>query len=155
MELTAQAKMARIERYSTSLRQKLSKRLIDTGKADFNHLRNDKGQPMTSLDGSILLGLDYFPNGSLRGVKSIDVSDLASILPDVKVDVEDKTGMLKYLQQFSNEDIDILSDVDEPKEDEYSLTVEEELKKLDVASLSALEALAKLTELKQKVEKQQ
>ena len=151
--LNQSARQARIVAYKDKVKQKLASRIIDTSKPEFADLISDKGQPMASLNGAIILERDLREDGSLKGVVSIDVDDLAAMLPDLKKDTEDKMGWKKYLDQWKAEGIDILKDINiaDPTSDEYELTAAEELASLDINSMSDAEAKQKLKDIKAKL----
>lgn len=121
--LTEAAKEARIKAYGKGLKEKLAHRIIDTGKPAFDDLYAD-GIPtkkMTSLNGAIILERDLYPDGRLRGVVSVDINDLASMLSDLKVDATDKSGWKKHLDKFKAEGKDILAGVADPIASEYEV----------------------------------
>lgn len=147
------ARQARITAYRNKVKQKLASRIIDTSKPEFANLIADKdpNKLMSSLNGAVLLELDLREDGSLKGVVSIDVDNLASILPDLKNDPENKKGWKKHLDKFKAEGLDdILKDVADPTPDEFELTATEELATLDVDSMSDAEAKQKLRLLQAK-----
>lgn len=150
------ARQARITKYRDKLKQKLAGRIIDTSKPEFADLIADRNpfKPMSSLNGAIILERDLREDGSLKGVRSVDVDDLAAMLPELKKDKDNKTGWKKHLEKFKAEGIDILKDISiaDPTPDEYELTAMEELATLDVDSMSDSEAKQKLKELKTKLE---
>lgn len=153
-DLNEEARQARITAYKSDLEQKLKPKLIDTKKKKFSDLVNDRGRPVESLNGQIILGRDLTEDGKLKGVMSAGLDDLAAILPDIKVDVNNKTGWKKHLDRWKSEGIDILEGVADPMPDEYELSVAEELVSLDVATMSDAIAKAKLLELQQKQTKE-
>jgi len=104
---------------------------------------------MTSLNGAILLERDLRDDGRLKGVVSGDVDDLASILPDIKTDTENKLGWKKWLDMFFAEGLpDILEGVADPTPDEYDPSAMEELAVLDIDTMSDAEAKQKLKDIK-------
>lgn len=150
------ARQARITKYKDKVKAKLSSRIVDFSKAEFCDLIADRNpdKPMISLNGAIILERDLREDGSLKGVVSVDVDDLAAMLPDLKKDTEDKTGWKKHLDKLKEEGIDInglFKDVAEPTADEYELTIEEDLAALNIDSMSDAEAKIKLRELKTKL----
>lgn len=149
--LNAVAKANRIARYKLGMANKLAHHVIDTDKPEFSDLVTDKGKKMTGLNGAIILGIDLREDGSLKGVVSVDVDDLASILPDIKADTEDKMGWGKHLTMFKAEGVNILEGVDDPTPDEFDLSVTEELLELNIPAISDLEAKHKLLELRQRL----
>lgn len=118
-KLTEAARQARITAYRDTLKQKLAHRLIDTKKPEFANLKSDKGKPMSSLNGEIILEIDQYPDGRLRGVISANPDDLAAMLPDIKADTTNKMGWKKHLDIFKAEDKDILEGVTNPLPEEY------------------------------------
>lgn len=149
------AKQARITAYKDSVKQKLLSKIIDTSKPEFADLIADgnPNKPMTSLNGAIILERDLREDGSLRGVVSVDVDDLAAMLPELKNDTDDKAGWKKHLDKFKADGIDILKDISiaDPTPDEYELTASEEIATLDIASLSDADAKEKLIALQVKL----
>jgi len=145
--LNATARQARIAAYRGKVKQKLASKIIDTRKREFADLKSDRGKKMSSLNGAILLERDV-KGGILKGVVSIDIDDLAAMLPDLKKDTKNKAGWKKYLDQWKAEGIDILKDVADPTPDEYELPAAEELVTLDIDAMSDAEAKQKLRELK-------
>jgi len=121
--LTPTARQARITAYRDGLKQKLAHRLIDTKKAEFADLYADKNpaKKMSSLNGEIILEKDLYPDGTLRGVVSVNPDDLAAILPDIKKDIDDKMGWKKYLDKFKAEGVDILAGITDPQPSEYEV----------------------------------
>ena len=119
--LTEAAKQARIATYKPTLLAKLAHRVIDTKKPDFADLIADKNpkKPMDSLNGEIILERDLAEDGSLKGVVSVHPDALASMLPDIKADTQDKMGWKKHLDRFKAEGKDILAGVSNPKSSEY------------------------------------
>jgi len=148
------SKIARTNRIANN-RQKvldrLSHRIINTDKPGFVDLVSSKGKKMTGLNGAIILERDFREDGRLKGVISIDVDDLASILPDIKLDTEDKTGWAKHLAVFQADGVDILEGVDDSTPDEFELPATEELSGLDIPAMSDFEAKQKLIELQQRL----
>jgi len=144
------AREARIIQYKPNLLQQMEKLIIDVKKDEFSHLKSPNGQLMDSLNGSILLEVDYDETGKLRGVNSVEADDLASMLPDLKADTEDQMGWGHWLQDFQALGVNILEGVGDPAPDEYELTAEEELVRLNAGSMSDAEAKAKLIELQAK-----
>lgn len=146
------ARESRITKYKPKLLQQMDGvgRIIDVKKDEFKHLKSDSGQLMDSLNGSILLAEDYDGTGKLRGVNSVEVDDLASLLPDIKKDTDDLMGWGHWLQDFQAQGINILEGVDDPTPDEYELTAEEELVQLNADSMTDTKAKAKLIELQGK-----
>lgn len=144
------AREARISQYKPNLLQQMEKLIIDVKKDEFKHLKSDSGQLMDSLNGSILLAEDYDDAGKLRGVNSVEVDALASMLPDLKADTDDKMGWEHWLQDFQALGINILEGVDDPTPDEYELSAEEELVRLNAGSMPDAEAKFKLIELQAK-----
>jgi len=154
MLLNGTARQARIAAYKNKVKQKLANKIIDTSKPEFADLVSDRGQPMSSLNGAIILERDLGEDGRLRGVVSIDVDDLAAILPDLKNDTENKSGWKKHLDKFKAEGIDVdglLADVTDPDSSEYELSAQEELATLDIDSMSDAEAKQKLKDIKAKL----
>lgn len=149
------ARQARITKYSEKVKQKLAGRIIDVDKPEFADLIADRNpnKPMSSLNGAIILERDLREDGSLKGVVSVDVDDLAAMLPDLKKDKDNKTGWKKHLDKFKAEGIDILKDISiaDPTPDEYELTAMEELATLDVDSMSDYDAKQKLIALQVKM----
>ncbi len=152
--LSQVARQARIIKYKDKVKQKLASRIIDTNKPEFADLIADRNPKklMTSLNGAIILERDLREDGSLKGVVSIDVDDLAAMLPDLKKDKDNKTGWKKHLDKFKAEGIDILKSISiaDPTPDEYELTAMEELATLDVDSMSDFDAKQKLKDIKAK-----
>ncbi len=144
------AKATRIQKYRAGALQKLAIHVIDCDKPEFAHLVNDQGMKMASLNGAILLEVDYREDGTLKGVISVDADDLAVILPEVKVDQQDETGWKKHIDRWSAEGINILAGVDDPTPDEFELPVAEELAGLDIDAMSDIEAKQKLKGLQEK-----
>lgn len=147
------ARQARIIAYKDKVRQKLATIIIDTSKPEFADLiaNRNPNKPMSSLNGAIILERDLREDGSLKGVVSIDVDDLAAMLPELKNDTEDKAGWKKYLDQFQAEGLDsILADVADLTPDEYELTAMEELATIDPDSMSDYDAKQKLKNIKAK-----
>ena len=143
------ARQKRIAAYKDKVKRKLASKIINTGKRAFADLFAD-GNPrkkMTSLNGAILLERDLREDGSLKGVVSIDIDDLAAMLPDLKKDTKNKSGWKKHLDRWKAEGIDVLKGVADPTPDEYELTATEELATLAVEAMSDLEAKQKLKEL--------
>jgi len=154
MLLNGTARQARIAAYKNKVKQKLANKIIDTSKPEFADLVSDRGQPMSSLNGEIILERDLREDGSLKGVVSVNPDDLAAILPDLKNDTENKSGWKKHLDKFKAEGIDIdglFKDVADPTPDELELTPEEELATLDIDSMSDFEAKQKLKALQVKM----
>lgn len=147
------ARELRIAKYKPKLVQQMeiAGRIIDVKKKAFKHLKSVSGQLMTSLNGSILLAEDYDDAGQLRGVNSVEVDDLASMIPDLKTDTEDQMGWGHWLQDFLAQSVNILEGVDDPTPEEYELPAEEELVSLNIGEMSDAEAKAKLIELQQRV----
>ena len=143
------ARQARITAYRDSLLQKLASRVIDIGKPRFKELEVIEG--IEVRNGEILLEIEHFPDGSLKGFHAVDIDDLAQRLPDIKVDTEDRMGWKKWLDMLNAEGINILEGVDDPRPNEYELTTVEELTSLDVSVMSDYEAKQKLLELQQKL----
>ncbi|MBA7475665.1 hypothetical protein ES707_11037 [subsurface metagenome] len=153
MEINKVARLARIGAYKNKVKQKLASRIIDTSKPEFADLiaNKDPQKLMSSLNGEIILERDLNTDGSLRGVVSVSVDDLASMLPDLKKDTEDKGGWKKHLDKFKAEGLeDILKDVADPTPDEFELSATEELATLDINSMSDAEAKQKLRLLQAK-----
>lgn len=150
--LNKAARQARITAYKNPLMQKLASKIIDVDEVEFLDLVSDKGVPMRSLNGDIILERDLRGDGSLKGVVSISPDNLAAILPDLKNDTEDKMGWKKYLDEWQAEGVDDIFDgVADPTPDEYELSTGEELAMLDIGSMSDAEAKAKLMELQSKL----
>ena len=122
-KLTEVARQARVIAYKDSLKTKLAKRLIDTGKPEFADLFADKNpaKKMDSLNGEIILERDLYPDGTLRGVVSVNPDDLAAMLPDIKKDSDNKMGWKKHLDKFAAEGIDIITGVADSRASEYEL----------------------------------
>jgi len=148
--LNKAAEEARIAAYKGGLQQKLASNIIDVSKPDFTDLVTDKGKPMASLDGQVILKRDLREDGSLKGVIAVELDDLSTILPDVKADTEDKMGWRKHIDRWSAEGIDVLEGVADPQPGDYELPAAEELASLNVAGMSDAEAKQKLLELQQK-----
>lgn len=152
--LSQLARQARITKYKDKVKQKLVSRIIDFSKLEFVDLIADRNpnKPMTSLNGCIILERDLREDGSLKGVVSVDVDDLAAMLPDLKKDKDNKRGWKKHLDKFKAEGIDILKDISiaDPTPDEFELTAAEELATLDVDSMSDYDAKQKLKDIKAK-----
>lgn len=126
VNLTETAKRARIKAYGDTLKYKLTDKLIDTKKAGFADLIADKNpkKPMDSLNDEIILERDLAEDGSLKGVVSVHPDTLSAMLPDIKVDTEDKMGWKKYLDKFKAEGKDILAGVADPQPSEYEVVVQ-------------------------------
>jgi len=150
VRLSNAARVARISKNKPLVLSKLAHRIIDIEKPEFEDLVTNKGKKMEPLNGTIILDRDLREDGSLRGVLGVDVDDLAAILPDIKVDTEDKLGWAKHLAEFQAEGVDILEGVDDPTQDEYDLPVTEELLELNIPVMSDYEAKQKLLELQQR-----
>lgn len=147
------ARQARIASYKNKVKQKLAGKIIDTSKPEFADLFADRNplKKMTSLNGAIILERDLREDGSLKGVVSVDVDDLAAMLPDLKKDTENRSGWKKHLDRWKAEGIDILIDVADPTPDEYELSAAEELAALDITSMSDADAKGKLIALQVKL----
>lgn len=146
------ARQARIVTYRAKIQQKLASKIIDTGKPEFADLVNDKGVPMSSLNGEILLRKDFRADGTLEGVVSVSPDNLAAMLPDIKVDIDNRTGYNKKLDEWKEEGLeDILKDVVDPTPDEYELTAIEELANLNIEEMSDYDAKQKLKALQAKL----
>jgi len=145
------ARQARIGAYKARLAQKLAAKMIDTGKPEFADLVSNRGKPMSPLNGAVIIKRDKRDDGSLRGVVSVDLVDLAAMLPDIKVDPGNETGWKKQTEEWKAEGIDILEGVADPAPDEYLLDVEDELLTLDIGGMSAPQAKEKLLELQQRL----
>jgi len=148
--LNAVAKAARIAKNKAGVASKLAHRIVDTDNPEFADLVTEKGKKMTGLNGAIILGKDLREDGSLKGVFSVDVDDLASMLPDIKADIEDKMGWGKHRAVFEAEGINILEGVDDPTPDEFDLSMTEDLAQLNIPAMSDYEAKQKLLELQQR-----
>lgn len=146
-ELNKIAKQNRITAYSNALRAKMASRIIDVAKPGFADLLTAAGKPMKSLNGEILLRKHIGEDGKLKGIISIGVDTLASILPDLKADTDDKAGWAKNVANLKVEGIDILEGIADPQSDEYELTAEEELPLINIDSISDFEAKQKLKDL--------
>lgn len=147
-KINAIARQARIGAYGSSLRQKLKDKIIDTSKPAFADLVSNRGKPMESLNGEIILDRELAENGTLMGVHSVSLDSLAVLLPELKQDAEDKAGWKKWLDQWKAEGLnDILVGVADPNPDEYELSAVEELATLDIGSMSDFEAKQKLIAL--------
>ena len=146
------ARQARIATYKPGIITKLAGKIIDTGKPEFADLKSDKGKPMSSLNGEIILERDLRPDGSLKGVISVHPDNLAAILPELKNATLDKTGWKKHLDQFKVDGVDLLQEISiaDPTPDEYELSAAEELATLDIDSMSDFEAKQKLKDIKAK-----
>lgn len=153
-KLSIVARQARVAAYKDKVKQQLARKIIDFSKEEFCDLiaDNNPGKPIVSLNGAIILERDLREDGSLKGVVSVDVDDLAAMLPELKKDKDNKTGWKKHLDKFKAEGIDILKSINisDPTPDEYELTALEELATLDVDSMSDYDAKQKLKEIKAK-----
>ena len=141
--LNEAAKTARITKYRPQIQQRLSRHIIDCDVPAFDHLRNDKGEKMESLNGCVLLELHLAEDGSLKGVISADIDDLASILPNIKKDRQDGTdvvGWKKHLDMFETAGDDILTGVLDPTPDEEELSVREQVADTNIDLMSDHEA---------------
>lgn len=152
--LNQAARQTRITAYKDKIEQKLAGKIIDTSKPEFADLIADRNpnKPMSSLNGAIILERDLRVDGSLKGVISADVDDLAAMLPDLKKDTEDKTGWKKYLDKFKADGVDLLQEISiaDPTPDEYELSAMEELAILNIDSISDSDAKQKLKDIKAK-----
>ena len=144
-------KEARIAAYKGGLQQKLASKIIDVSKPDFADLVTDKGKPIASLDGQVILGRDLAEDGHLKGVMAVELDDLASILSDIKVDTEDKMGWRKHIDRWNAEGIDALEGVADPQLGDYELTAREELTSLDIPAMTPDQTKQKLIALQQKL----
>lgn len=146
------AKQARVATYKDKIKQKLASLIIDTSKPEFADLVNDKGIPMSSLNGEIILKRDLKADGTLEGVTSVSPDILAAMLPELKGDTENKLGYNKKLDEWKAEGLeDILKDVADPTSDEYELTTAEELATLNIEEMTDYEAKQKLMALQDKL----
>ena len=146
------AKQARITAYKDKVEQKLASKVIDVDKLEFLDLVSDKGVPMRSLNGEIILERHIGEDGKLKGVVSVSPDSLATILPELKNDTEDKAGWKKYFDQWKAEGLpDILKDVADPTPDEYELTAMEELATLDIDAMSDYDAKQKLRDIEARI----
>ncbi len=149
--ITKAAKETRIARYKDDVKRKMSKMIADTAKAGFKDLKTDKGKPMYTLNGEIILERDWWPDGRLKGVVSVHPDALAAMLPELKNDIDDKMGYKKYLDKWRSDGVeDIFEGVADPTPDEYELSAAEELATLDIGSMSDYEAKQKLIALQAK-----
>jgi len=117
------ARQNRIVAYKDKVKAKLAKKIVDFSKKEFCDLISDRNpdKPMVSLNGAIILERDLREDGSLKGVVSVDVDDLAAMLPELKKDTEDKAGWKKHLDKFREDGIDVsglFKDVADPRPDE-------------------------------------
>lgn len=154
MRINKVARLARVVAYKNKVKQELAGKIIDTSKPEFADLVSDQGKPMSSLNGAIILERDLREDGSLKGVISVDVDDLAAMLPELKKDTSNKTGWKKHLDQFRHDGIDVdglFKDVADPTPDELELAPDEELATLNIDAMSDFEAKQKLKELKAKL----
>lgn len=146
------AKQARITAYKNKVKQKLASKIIDTSKPEFSDLfaNRDPKQPMSSLNGEIILERDLREDGSLKGVVSVSPDALAAMLPDLKNDTEDKAGWKKHLDKFKAEGVDLLQEISvaDSTPDEYELSTMEELATLDIDAMSDYDAKQKLKDIK-------
>lgn len=152
-KLTETARQARIIAYRSGVVQKLSARIIDVSKPEFTDLFAD-GNPakkISSLNGTIILERDLYPDGRLRGVISVDIDDLASMLPELKADILDKTGWKKHLDKFVAEGKDILVGVVDPVVSEYDTSAVDDLLALSLDPISQADVKAKLKAIQDKV----
>jgi len=149
------AAQIRITNYKNSLQLHLVNKIIDVGKPEFADLVSSNGKPMESLNGQVFLGRDLRENGKLKGVFSVELEDLASMLPDIKVDTENKMGWKKHLDKWNAEGVNVLEGIADPTSDEYELPAAEELASLDIATMSDADTKQKLLELQQKLMQEQ
>lgn len=152
-KLTPAARQARIQALLPTVLTRLSHRVIDTAKPAFTDLYAD-GNPakrMDSLNGAIILERDLYSDGRLRGVVSVDVDDLAAILPDLKADTTNKTGWKKHMDRFAIEGVDLLAGVPDPQPSEYDTSATEDLLVVVPAALTDAQGKAKLVQVQDKV----
>jgi len=146
------ARQARIAAYKPGVTTKLAGKIIDTNKPEFADLfaNRDPKQPMSSLNGEIILERDLREDGSLKGVVSVHPDALAAMLPELKSDTEDKAGWKKHMDKFKADGVDLLQEINiaDPTPDEYELAAAEELATLDIDSMSDAEAKQKLKDIK-------
>jgi hypothetical protein len=154
-KLSESARLARIAAYKNTLMTKLASKIIDISKPEFADLVTDKGQPMSTLNGEIIIERDLREDGSLKGVVSISPDGLAAMLPNLKVDTENKAGWKKYLDKWQAEGLaNILDGVANPNASEYELTAMEELVTLNIDTMSDYEAKQKLIALRGKAKQE-
>lgn len=123
-KLTEVARQARITTHRDKVLTKLGYRIIDVSKPAFADLYAD-GNPakkMESLNGAVILERDLYPDGRLKGVVSVDVPDLAALLPDIKMDTTNVMGWKKHVDKFIAEGVTNLFDgVPDPQPSEYEV----------------------------------
>lgn len=146
-KLNEQARQNRVSAYANALRTKLASKIIDVEKPEFADIKSSSGKPLSSLNGEILIRRHIGEDGKLKGVISVQVEALAARLPDIKTDPDNTEGWERNLNDWGAEGIDILEGVADPESEEYELSAMEELKTLDLASMSDYNAKQKLIAL--------
>lgn len=153
-QLNEQARQNRVSAYADALRAKLATKIIDVSKPEFADLKSSSGKPLLGLNGEILIRRHIGEDGKLKGVISIRLETLASILPDIKAKPDDTRGWKKDTNAWKAEGMDILEGVADPQPEEYELTAMEELKTLDITTISDFEAKQKLIALQGEVKRE-